>query len=299
MARNVFPYIVAGALGAATLLGGSAAGAADTAVPEPCNGVAITDPVGDATIESVPGVGFPEPVARADADNDIKDIFLTASKGDDGKLAATVHMRVANVLHTPPAEAAMGVTHYYVDFTDVDGIQDVRATNTKGTWTYEYEQAAELPGGLPGPSEAVATTGSVVEGPNGIVSIDLPAALAKEGVKLDKLFGRITLTDDDTEFFVGYNTSDLAPDDGTSSTKSATVTACPAAEPSVEPTVPPVTAPPAAPPATTTQAPSPPPAVRPVAAKKVSKKAACRKKARKLKGAKRKRALKRCARRRK
>jgi len=292
MARNVFPYIVAAALGSATLLGGSASAADDPSTPpEPCNGITIKDATGDGLVDYFPVVTFAAPgVAREDPDDDIKEIFFTSRTGADGKPKTTVHMVVANVGGEPPAESPQGIVRYYIDFDDIGNLDAVRATNDNGEWTYEYTQWTDTPAGEgTGPSEAVAGTGSVVTGKDGVVSIDLPAQIAAPGTKLEGLFGRITLTSDEEEQ-IGYNTADLAPDNAGDGGKSYTVTECPAPAAAAPVDTAPVVVAPAV--VAATPAPAKPAAKK---AKKKLTKQACKKEARKLKGKRRARALKKCA----
>ena len=297
--RNAFPYIVAGALGAATLFGGSAGAAGETTTPAPCDGVTITDPLGDARADRLPGLTPPQQASRADADNDIKDIFFTTRAGADGKLKTTAHMVVANVVDAPD-ESLQGIVRYVFDFATVENIPYARVTNAEGEWTFEYGHYPTTPAGEgTGLLEHIETTGAVVPGANGVVSLDLPEELSQPGVKLDKLFGRITLTGDEEEATAGYNSTDLAPDDGSASTKAYTVKECPA--PPADPVVTtPVTTTPVTVTTTATAAPAAPATttVKTTTTKKFSKRA-CRKAAKKIKNKrKRAKALKRCARKR-
>ncbi len=285
------------AASAAILVATAPAGAADDVAPTPCNGVFVSDKAGDQLADPAPAVNV-VPLQRKAEDNlDVRDIFFNARPDAEGKMKLTANLSLTNLTKDVPDESQTGSVSYTVDFDTLDnGVSYVVARNDGGDISYWVGTYGETPFG-PGTGllEEVETTGSWVEGPMGVISIDLPAELATSSLKLENAFARVSLTNMEEEFYVGYNTADLAPDDGATSKKSYSFAECPAVVAPVEQAVEvaPVV------PAVTTQAPAvqPAPVAAAPVAKKVSKRAACQKKARKIKNKrKRAKALKRCRR---
>jgi hypothetical protein len=192
----------------------SHAGAQDAAKPTPCTGeMLITDPAGDQS----PG----------GPNQDIKGVFLNFK---DGKL--TANLQITNLSKELPSTFdSQGGAYWYVFYTDGDTRRFVKAVNADGA-TIEYAQ------GTLDPLTGVFTTGGdtsgqFIEGPDGIISIEIPA---EAGGAAGKTLAGVMATADDIlglDDFIGLNQNvDVAPDDasvvdGSGGGVPYTVTACP------------------------------------------------------------------------
>ena len=194
------------------------AGAQDATKPTPCTGeMLITDPVGDQD----PG----------GPNQDIKGVFLNYK---DGHL--TVNLQITNLTkELPPTGDSQGGAYWYLFYTDGDTRRFVKAVNADGsTITYAYGSLEPTTGVFfPGGD----TTGQFIEGPDGIVSIEIPAEAGGEAGKA--LTGLVATADDiiGLNDLIGLNSNvDVAPDgasvvDGSDGGANYTVTPCPAAPP--------------------------------------------------------------------
>jgi hypothetical protein len=171
---------------------------------------------------------------------DITGVFLNYK---DGHLTANIQIKNLSK-ELPDQTDSQGGAYWYLWYTDGDTRRFVKAVNADGsTITYAYGEVDPL--GLGAYLPDGDTTGQFIEGPDGIVQIEIPADAG--AVAGNKLTGIVATADDITGLndVVGLNSSvDFAPDDGTSidaSTPSVdyTVTACPAAPPSGGATTPP------------------------------------------------------------
>src|SRR4051794_36244456 len=110
MARNLFPYVVAGALGAATLLGGSAKAAdAPSSPPVPCNGVMYKDAAGDQRIAPIGGSDADAGYGTTGPANlDLREFFWNYAAGADGKKVLTANFVLDDLTTDVPAEARAG-----------------------------------------------------------------------------------------------------------------------------------------------------------------------------------------------
>jgi hypothetical protein len=202
------------------------AGAQDTVKPTPCGGEPlITDPAGDQD----PG----------GPNQDITGVFLNYI---DGHLTANI--QIANLSKELPDQAdSQGGAYWYVWYTDGDTRRFVKAVNADGsTVTYAYGMVDPFALGFYLTSGD--TTGKFIEGPDGIIQIEIPS---DAGAGADKKFAGVVATADDITGLndvIGVNSSvDIAPDgasslDGSDGGKDYTVAPCVAA-----PTPPPVATP--------------------------------------------------------
>lgn len=266
------------------------AGAADP-LPVPCDGVLATDASGDQEIGPLIGGPPGGPTNTTAPDNmDITQVFLNTRNG-----VTTANIQVKNLSKDVPAEIRSGHFSYVLDFATNEGYSFVRAETDGEEVTFHaavVQSAGPVSSANPLAEEDLK--GRFLEGPDGIVEIELPAALSKPGLKLESVYAYVSMRSDD-ENYTGY-INDQAPDDGATSAKSYTVTECPAPVAAETPTpaaaVEAPAAPPAAAPAPAAQSqPATQPAKKPAAKKK---KLSCKQKAKKLKGKKRAKALKKC-----
>jgi hypothetical protein len=206
--------------------------AADPA-PAPCADTLYTDPVGDQLQDPV-GFGEPDfPTVEKGQDNtDIKSVFLNYATDADGKQVLTANLKIANLTKEIPDVASGGI-YYYLSYNLGDVPSFVSARLTSSGITYNYGHLATIP---PDPAPIGLftaytvdgqTTGSFVEGADGVVSIVVPeAAGGKAGESLGAAVATVDLVQIDDE--KGYQShADSAPDDSDTA-KDVTVTACPA-----------------------------------------------------------------------
>jgi hypothetical protein len=278
-------------LGAAAAVGFSGGAVAQAPAAEGCNGLHIKDTAGDQSVGPILGNS---PVAGTGTskgpDNmDITGVFFEHRNG-----VTTANLRIANLTKDVPPEIRTGALSYQVEFnkTEEGDVVFVRAELKNGQFSFTYAtgERVETPASTQDRPVApeIATEGSVVEGPNGLISIKLPDVIAKPGTKLENVYGIVSQRSEETQY-VGY-ANDTAPDAATHAGEGKDYTVVPCQEaPAPVVTAPQVETP--APPAQSnpgSSQPSKPPA-------KASKRAACQKKAKKIKN-KRKRAaaLKKC-----
>jgi hypothetical protein len=213
--RILASALVAGLLLTVLALLPVGAGAQDAVKPTPCGGeMLITDPAGD------PATDTPY--------QDIKGVFLNF-KG--GKL--TANLQIANLSKELPFILdSQGGAYWYVFYTDGDTRRFVKAVNADGeSITYAH--------GTLDPDSGVFTTvgdttGQFIEGADGVISIEIPAAA---GGAADKTLAGVMATADDIlglDDFIGLNQNvDVAPDgasvtDGSGGGVPYTVAECPA-----------------------------------------------------------------------
>ena len=287
-------------MGALVAGGGSPAGAAADAYA-PCGGLTIKDPKGDATYYPTPIVGITSMAAQAPA-QDIRQAYFTYRTGTDGKKHLRANLIIENLDGTIPAvEYADGVV-YQVDFDTTD-YNFATARFDGSEWSFAFESftrplADALPDAVPanpGTRTSVATTGEVVAGPQGVVSIEIPtdkiAGGFKPGDKFEEVNAHTYL--DVPEF---PSTIDDAPDENSTTTTyvveecvdAAPAEPAPAQAPEVQAPAPATQEPASAPPAAQTQAAAPAPrTTAPAAAPKATKKKAkCKKAKKRAKGKK-------------
>ena len=260
----------------------------------PCAGITATDAKGDQAMYPAPFWPVTAPKSAGPENADVKRLWFNTRDG-----VTTAHIEIANLTKDVPAEAAPngaltwsvwfkfdGLTYY------VKAVSDGSAVKYKwGGYQYVVSGAGSFVLGENGDIK-----GSFQEGPNGVISLELPADLAaKPGSKLEGVSARVAFKKADGD--VAYNL-DRAPD-AAADDKTATLAECPAADPAPVPS--PVVDPPPAPPAPSPEAPAAAPAPAPAApaapASKPTpkkKKATCASKVRKLKGKRRAKAMKVC-----
>lgn len=300
-ARRLGVLLAAGALAAIP----SATAGADDPAGAPCADVLITDVAGDQQIGPLIGGPPGGPTNTKAPDNmDIRQVFFN-TKTVDGKTVTTANIVVTKLDKSVPAELPTKRFSWFVDFDVTDGYTLVRAENDNGTITYwaaTVTTVATPNGPVSQISGQEALKGTFVEGVDGVISIELPEKLAKVGGKLENVFATVSMRSDD-ENYVGY-INDSAPDNGATGAKMQTNVECPAplkTEPTVDPgtTQAPAAQPPAQPGQQTQssggqQPQTQRPATRPASKKKQSV-GACKRKAKKIRNAKkRKAAIKRC-----
>jgi hypothetical protein len=226
------------ALGAALLV--AAPAGADEAKPQPCNGVAITDPDTDgrAGVALNMNTGLVAPAANLD----ITQVFFTTRADGEGVLRTTAHIAIKNLTKTAPLTVPPGELSYWVYWDDPgDGSLGARAAvASDGTVSYSMTRwvaESEVPALGPLVIEDVPTTGSYVPGENGVVSIDLAGPAAAVATELTGVYADTGIIRHPTEYWI-YPQSDRAPDAGATTVKQA---ACPAA--GATPTATPTSAP--------------------------------------------------------
>lgn len=138
------------------------------AKPTPCVGLAAQDPAGDQKI-GFAGNFTPVP---ADASVDLTEMFFRSVNGK-----VTMNFTVADAKATnPPGTAGSGVRVLYSNPADL--YLDVRISPTAVTYRYGHFEDT-------GPVSDGETTGKIFEGPNGVISVDLPPSHGgKTGMKL-------------------------------------------------------------------------------------------------------------------
>jgi hypothetical protein len=213
--------LAAGALLAIPVLAGSA-GAADPK-PEPCAGMFSTDAAGDATIPAGNIDGGDEP---APANMDLLGTFLNFKGG-----VLTYNLKIKDLSKKlPEAPQATGGIYYYGHWAYQDDISRfVKAVNKSGdAITYHYGVVV-----FPGSYFTLGTTtGSFSEGPEGVVSIVVPAAQAPAGGTLPGLLAAVDAIEgeDDVAGFNLNTDSDVEkPDPIAPNGADYTVAECPAA----------------------------------------------------------------------
>jgi hypothetical protein len=180
--RNAHPRRALGPLVAIAALTASAPGAAaaqDRGLPLPCGAVAILDAAGDQQ-----GVG----TGRGPDSLDITHAFLNTVMQPDGKWRTTVNIGITNLTRAIPPESVTRVVSYTFEFKQHN--QDIiyvraRTDGTEVTYHYIYGErvgATELTFG------GFRTEGRFVEGPNGIVEIVLPDAIATPGTVFEDVY---------------------------------------------------------------------------------------------------------------
>ena len=179
------------------------AGAQDP-VPQPCGSdVFQTDPKGDQVIGPV--LGGPPLIADPGPDNmDIRRVFFTTR---DGKTSANI--QITKLDKTVPETISTPQFSWYIYFDPTEeGYEGIRA-ETDGTAVKFTAVKRAVVGVLITRSEE-AITGKLFEGPDGVVQIDLPAALAKPGRTLEGVYAAVT-TRSASNNYSGY-INDEAPD---------------------------------------------------------------------------------------
>ena len=185
--------------------------------PESTNGCGyplLTDDTGDGVIDES-GVGLGKPTKAGPADMDITSTNLSWT---GGKLVADIGLANADMTMMTPPDSTGG-NYWYVFFTTADGtVHFVKATNTAVGLTYSYGEIGHVkaPNGT-GLFDAYttdgSTTGSMVQGPNGHILIDVPTSLnITPGTHLTEVFGNADAIfgyDDNAGF---NNHIDEAPD---------------------------------------------------------------------------------------
>ena len=196
------------------------AGAQDP-VPEPCGtDVFHVDKKGDQVIGPILGGPPGSPAEETGPDNqDIRRVWF-ATRG--GK--TTANIQVTKLDKTVPQTVNTPQFSWFVQFPELpEGYESVRA-ETDGTDVTFLAVKVTLVGPLITRSEE-AITGKLFEGPDGVVQIDLPAALAKPGKTYNGVYAMVS-TRSSSNNYVGY-INDEAPDDSApdGSTKKLTVPA--------------------------------------------------------------------------
>ena len=184
--------------------------------PVPCDENVIADPAGDAFYYMTPVAFNTEPDKQAGPPNlDVRKVFFTYTPAADGKKQLRANLVIEKLDKTLPDVPWADTVFYEVSWETEDGVLNIaRASHSGGDYSYEFEVFTPLPeiGGLR-TSEAEDTTGRVVEGPNGVVSIDIP-----EGAVPEIAVGTPLPAVSATSYFNAQSTftapSDEAPDEG-------------------------------------------------------------------------------------
>jgi hypothetical protein len=209
------------------------AGPAQAAAPTPCNGMFLTDPAGDAEYDangSVPGGGKP-----GQPNMDITGLFFNYAPGADGKSVLTMNTVLANLDKTLPPSADFGASGgiwYYGYYILGDETRFVRGANRSGG-DFEFKYGFILDGFFITEGD---TTGTVSEGPNGVVSVVIPEeAGGKVGDKLGGFIATVDTIEGEDDFagvnhqadFTPLAEGEESPSLSTPNGKDYTVTACP------------------------------------------------------------------------
>jgi hypothetical protein len=205
---------------------------AEDARPAPCAGVLIEDPAGDNTIGPLgtsPVTGSPF-TSKGPESQDVRRVWFNTVGG-----VTTANIEITNLTKELPAEIRTGAISYLLDFDLTEGISFVRAENNKGTISYHAATVTTVPGaGVSQVTGQKTLKGAFIEGPNGVVQIELPPELSKPGTVLKNVFTNVSIRTDETNY-VGY-VNETAPDDGATSKKEYAITECPTSEPTATPT---------------------------------------------------------------
>jgi hypothetical protein len=183
--------------------------------PTPCDENVISDVAGDSYYWQTPVAFNTEPDRQPGTPNlDIRKVFFTYAPGADGKKQLRANLVIEKLDKTVPDVAYASTVNYQVTWETADGrLYNARAKQDGTDWSYDleiFEPVDPLPLRLNGTEE---TTGKAIEGPNGVVSIDIPAE-AVPGLAVGMPFEGVsgsTFVSDQTEFTAS---SDSAPDEG-------------------------------------------------------------------------------------
>ena len=172
--RLRLPLAAVGLISAAAL-----AGSAGAAPPAPCGGKPLaTDKAGDQVLNplNVTSTGGKKGPENSDAT-----AFWLATEG----AVTTANIQIANMSKTaPPPSDSQGGLYYYTGFSVDGAIRYVYAHLTTTGVTYGFGTFDPANGTYLDDGD---TKGSFTEGANGVVTVEIPADIAKAGAKLTSI----------------------------------------------------------------------------------------------------------------
>ena len=175
--------------GGLALLPALQAGAVDSTSPSPCGELVLEDPAGDQSFDPS-GLDLPQASTKTRDNTDLTAVFFNFRPDKDGKPVVTANLRVTKLDKTVPSKQdAQGGIYYYAAWKFGGKTVFVKAANADGTTiTYGFGNI-DAQGNY---TTEGATKGAFFEGPNGVVQIDVPAALGgTEGATLGKVVAAI------------------------------------------------------------------------------------------------------------
>jgi hypothetical protein len=152
---------------------------AQQAVPVPCNGMLYTDPAGDHSYFDV----NPDLSSPGNPNEDIRGLFFNFKGG-----VLTANIVVTNLDKTESGAKYATGSAWEVGFVGPDDSEVYAATaKTDGAaWSFEIQTFERLGTGQavdPGMRITHPTKGQAFEGPNGVLSIEIPTNLPFAGIK--------------------------------------------------------------------------------------------------------------------
>jgi hypothetical protein len=233
---------------AGVLIAATAAFAATTAPANAatCGSDGIADAAGDAVLFSTPFVGLGADQQEAPASLDIRQAYFSYATGGDGKKRLRANFVVENLDREAAPVDYSSTSVWEVVFWSGEEPHWARAKLADGEFTYEFERweppVPSNPAANPRTRSTSETTGSVVEGKMGTISIDIPAEQVTGfdsgaefvDVEASSLIDAMPqqAADNDTQ-----NRVDVAPDEGptTWTVGECTLAGTPTTKPAVTP----------------------------------------------------------------
>lgn len=173
--RAALPLSIMCALAA---VGPATAGAQGTAPTPGCAGILFEDPAGDQRINVLPFSGTPPTPAPAKDNVDIRAGWIDFAFDAAGKATVTANLQVTN-LTKERESGAFGVIYNFQWVDDEGSNRFAQALIDDAGVAYSFGTA-----GTDGYTTEGSTKGKIFEGPNGVISIDLPKAIAPQGKTL-------------------------------------------------------------------------------------------------------------------
>lgn len=208
------------AVGMAAALAALGAGPAGAQVTAPCGAVPIHDARGDQEVGLIVDPTHVVPRTKGPDNLDVTHAFLNTTMGGDGKWNTSVNIGIAHLTRAVPPESSTRAVTYALEFNRHSGENIVYVSARSDGTNVIYRWASGVTIAAPGypidlTMSAQPTTGRFVEGPDGMVSIDLPDAISAPGTMLEDAY--VIVSQRDAGFYapfaeVGYR-FDAAPDD--------------------------------------------------------------------------------------
>jgi hypothetical protein len=213
---------------------------AEDAAPAPCDGLLMTDPKDDAAFYQQPLLaGTPD--ATAWPSGDVTGFWMDYRTGADGKKYLRTNIQIQNLTKEVPGAEYATAMGWHASFDTPEDFYFTRVHSDGKAYKFQFGSFNRPLNGAapvdPGQPVWVDVPGVAIEGPGGIVSVEVPTDKLKGFTDTVKFTGIDVRTYADWPNSTSNSRIDIAPDTGAKewTTKECTLDAAPTPEASATP----------------------------------------------------------------